>query len=136
MAKQRSTIQKLLVLSGLLLLSQGVSADTAAASGIGGIATNITAQASGLIQLIISIAYVAGIGFGVASIFKFKQHKDNPTQVPIGTPVTMLMISAALVFMPSLYKPLGETLFGTSADKAGGATGAGASNIPGFSSGS
>ena len=34
------------------------------------------------------------------AIFKFKQHKDNPTQVPVGTPVAMLAISAALVFLP------------------------------------
>ena len=49
-------------------------------------------------KLIFSIAYIAGLGFGVAAIFKFKQHKDNPTQVLIGTPIALIAISSALVF--------------------------------------
>src|SRR3954470_1809963 len=28
-------------------------------------------------------AYVGGLAFGIASIFKFKQHKDNPTQITL-----------------------------------------------------
>ena len=31
---------------------------------------------------------VAGLIFFVASVFTFKQHRDNPTQVPIGKPIT------------------------------------------------
>lgn len=104
---------------------------------IGDLANNITGSFGGLTQLIIGTAYVAGIGFGVAAVFKFKQHKDNPTQVPIGTPITMLAISAALVFLPGIYSPLGSTIFGAeSTGEAGGNTGAGASAIPGFTTGS
>lgn len=104
---------------------------------IGDLATNITGSFGGLTQLIIGAAYVAGIGFGVAAVFKFKQHKDSPQQIPIGTPITMLIISAALVFLPGMYAPLGTTIFGSSSTgDAGGNTGAGASAIPGFTSGS
>ena len=102
---------------------------------IGSLADSITQSFNGLTQLMIGIAYVAGIGFGLAGIFKFKQHKDNPTQVPIGTPVSMMFISAALVFLPGLYSPLGYTIFGTGAKLyGGGTTGTGATAIPGFSS--
>ena len=104
---------------------------------IGDLATNITGSFGGLTQLIIGTAYVAGIGFGVAAVFKFKQHKDNPQQVPIGNPITMLAISAALVFLPGIYSPLGSTIFGSgSTGEAGGNTGAGSSAIPGFTSAS
>jgi intracellular multiplication protein IcmD len=33
---------------------------------------------------------------------KFKQHKDNPTQTPIGTPIALVFIAAALLFLPSI----------------------------------
>ena len=65
---------------------------------VGGIAEKITGSFENIGKLIFSIAYVAGLGFGVAAIFKFKQHKDNPTQVPIGTPIALIAISSALVF--------------------------------------
>ena len=64
-------------------------------------------------QLITGISYLSGIGFGVAAIFKFKQHKDNPQQNPAGTPVTMMALSTALIFLPGLYKPMGQTMFGS-----------------------
>jgi hypothetical protein len=33
-----------------------------------------------LAQLIASLGYVAGLGFGIAAIVKFKEHKNNPVQ--------------------------------------------------------
>ena len=61
--------------------------------GIGGLANNITKNFTAIGNLFIGTAYIAGIGFGVAAIFKFKQHKDNPTQIPIGTPFALLGVS-------------------------------------------
>ena len=81
----------------------------------------------------ISTAYVAGIGFGIAAIFKFKQHKDNPTQIPIGTPFALLGVSVMLVFLPGLYNPLGQTVYGKGGGTVGGFTGAGATEIGGAS---
>ncbi|MEW6277964.1 MAG: type IV secretion protein IcmD [Candidatus Eremiobacterota bacterium] len=57
-------------------------------------------------------AYVAGLSSSVASLLKFKQHKDNPTQVPIGTPIALLFIAAALLFLPSILSTTGGTMFG------------------------
>ena len=34
-----------------------------------------------LAQIIFALGYVVGLPFVIGSIFKFKQHKDNPTQV-------------------------------------------------------
>ena len=44
---------------------------------------------------------------------KFKQHKDNPTQVPIGTPIALVSVEAALLFLPSILTVAGNTMFGT-----------------------
>ncbi len=95
---------------------------------IGTIAQTITKSFKGIGELILSVAFVAGLCFGVAALFKFKQHKDNPTQVPVGTPVAMMAISAALVFLPSFYNPLGATM---GVKDAGGFQGAGLKALPG-----
>ena len=64
--------------------------------------------------LLTAMAYVAGIGFAMMGLFKLKAHKDNPTQVPLGQPLTLLVISAGLVFLPSLIKTAGTTIWGDS----------------------
>jgi len=101
-------------------------------STIGGIAENITGSFESIGKLMIAVAYLAGFGFVIASIFKFKQHKDNPTQIPMGTPIAMLVIGIALIFLPSFIAPAQKTIFGTSdSSGAGGFTGKGVETIPG-----
>ena len=99
--------------------------------GVGGLASNITSNFEDIGKLLVSMAYVAGIGFGIAAIFKFKQHKDNPTQITIGTPFALLGVSVMLVFLPGLYKPLGQTVYGSEGGEVGGFTGEGAGKIAG-----
>ena len=55
-------------------------------------------------------------------LFKFKQHKENPQQAPLGTAITMLVVGAALLFLPAIIKPIGLSLFGGS---VGGVSGSG-----------
>ena len=102
---------------------------------IGEIATNIAGSFEDIGKLMIGVAYISGIGFGIASVFKFKQVKDNPTQIPIGTPFALLFISAMLVFLPGLYMPVAETIFGKPASElsgeAGGFEGEGVCGLPG-----
>ena len=99
---------------------------------IGDMSEHLTSSFRQIGQLMIGVAYVAGIGFGISSIFKFKQHKDNPTQIPIGTPFALLGVSVMLVFLPGLYAPAGETVFGSGSElAAGGFEGGGALHMPG-----
>lgn len=119
-----------LALSMLVLTSLFYGADAfAGAKDIGEIATNITKSFEGIGKLILAIAFVAGIGFVMASVFKFKQHKDNPTQIPLGTPIALLAVGVTLIFLPSIITPAGTTLFGEGA-KAGNFSGAGISELP------
>lgn len=83
------------------------------ASDVGSVAHNVTKSMQNLARLITAVAYVAGLGFAVAAILKFKAHKDNPTQIPVGTPIALLFVSAALVFLPSILGVTGKTLFDT-----------------------
>lgn len=106
--------------------SSGVSKATT----IAGMANNLKDQFKAIGELMTGTAYIAGIGFGISAVFKFKQHKDNPTQVPIGTPFALLAISVLLVFLPGLYKPAAKSIYGTTSNIGGGFDGGGASFIP------
>jgi intracellular multiplication protein IcmD len=80
---------------------------------IGEMAELITESFASIAKLITAISYVGGIGFAMGAIMKFKQHKDNPTQIPVGTPVAMLFIASALLFFPSVLTITGMSIFGT-----------------------
>jgi hypothetical protein len=47
-------------------------------------------------RVVTGAAYLAGAGFAVAAIMKFHQHKDNPTQVPLGSPLALTVIPAMI----------------------------------------
>lgn len=91
----------------------------AANGGFTEIADRLGTAFQGLARLMIAVSYLAGIGFVISSIFKFKQHKDNPTQIPLGTPLAMLVIGVVLIFLPAIIGPIGTSIFGENA-KVGG----------------
>lgn len=103
-----------------------------AANDIAAIANTVTGEFKSIGQLMAATAYLAGFGMTIAAIFKFKQHKDNPQQVPMGTPITMLLVGIVLIFLPNIIQPAGTSIFGAGA-AAGGFTGNGISGIPGAS---
>lgn len=113
-------ISSVICLSVLALISQ-----KAAAGGIsiGTMASTITGSFENLAKLITAGSYLAGLGFSIGAIMKFKQHKDNPTQIPIGTPIALVFISAALLFLPSILGVTGVTMFGSSGGTTAGPTG-------------
>jgi len=101
----------------LALVSQEAAATSTLT--VGGMASSISGSLTNLAKLITAGSYLAGLGFFIGAIMKFKQHKDNPTQIPIGTPIALVFIAAALLFMPSILGVTGSTLFGTGAKTAG-----------------
>lgn len=105
-------------LLGLALLVFGTVV-FAAGSGIGAVADTVTGNLQGVAKLITAGSYVGGMAFATGAIVKFKAHKDNPTQIPIGTPIALLFVGAALIFAPSVFKTTGSTLFGASGTTAG-----------------
>ena len=112
----------------LAYLGLGLTGLVFATDSIGDLATSVTGSYAAIGSLMTGTAYLAGLGFGISAVFKFKQHKDNPTQIPIGTPFALLAVSVVLIFLPSIYAPAGETIFGDQA-QGGGFTGSGASSI-------
>ena len=115
---------KLLSIMGVVIF-----ADYSFAGGetIGTMASSITSTFDSIGKLITASSYIAGLGFAISSILKFKQHKDNPQQTPIGQPIGLLFIAVALLFLPSITGALGNTVF----SKGGTTAGAGGTEITG-----
>lgn len=90
---------------------------------LGGMASSITSSFADLANLITAASYLAGLGFAIGAIMKFKAHKDNPTQITVGTPIALVFIAAALLFLPSILDVAGATMFGSSGGDVAGATG-------------
>lgn len=109
----------LLGVSGFLFAQTGY-ADT---MDIGTVADNVTSTFASMAELITAGSYIAGLGFAVGAILKFKAHKDNPTQIPVGTPVALMFVAAALIFLPSMFEVAGGTLFGSDGGTSAGITG-------------
>ena len=121
----------LLFVSSMALFYVGSAYAEASGSGsMGDVAGTIVTSFTNVGKLMVAIAYLAGFGFTIAAIFKFKQHKDNPTQIPMGTPIALLVIGISLVFVPGVIK-MGGTTAGLS--DAGGFSGAGVTVVPGGS---
>ncbi len=127
---QASSTMKTLTKYGLLAvltifsfyMGAALAADGTQAIGIGKVSNNVKGGMEALANLITAASFVMGFGFAAAAILKFKAHKDNPAQIPIGTPIALLFIAAALIYLPSMYGAIGETLFGakpTSGNAAG-----------------
>ena len=84
---------------------------------IGTVASTVGQTVLSLGTIISDIALVAGIGFLLASFFKFDQHKKNPTQVPVSQPLTLLILGAALCLFPTIMPLVQTAAFGTQAAK-------------------
>jgi len=105
-----------LITLGLLTYASGAAADDLT---IGGMASSIIGSFTNLAKLITAGSYLAGLGFAVGAIMKFKQHKDNPTQITIGTPIALTFVAASLLFLPTILGVTGSTMFGSSGQTAG-----------------
>jgi len=105
-------------LFALFLISHAVMASGGSGQSLGDVAGNVTKSMDNVAKLITAASYVAGVGFALMGMLKFKAHKDNPTQVPLSQPIVLLAIAAGLVFLPSLISTGGQTVFGGDAKNA------------------
>lgn len=87
----------------------------AASPTLGTIKTNVSGSIKNLLVILQDIAMLAGVGFIIASFFKFHQHKMNPTQVPLSQGVTLLLVGAGLTAFPNLISTATQSAFGVSA---------------------
>jgi len=106
-----------------VLVSQSGSAQAQQGVNFTDVTTNLTDSASNLPNLISSVAYISGIGMGVAGIFKLKQHVDNPGNAPMKDGLVRLGAGGGLLSLPYLT----EAMMGSVG--SGSSTGANISDV-------
>jgi len=74
------------------------------------VTTNIQAGTSNFPNLISSVAYIGGIGLGVAGIFKLKQHVDNPGQHAMKDGLVRLGAGGGLLSLPYITSAMVGTV--------------------------
>lgn len=120
----RSSFMKAaLLLSGLVgVLFAGAALASVTGTSLKDIADNVNHSVGSLAVVLSDVALIAGIGFVMASFFKFHQHKLNPTQVPLSQGITLLLIGAGLMLFPYMLPTATRAVFGTKAKiaKTGG----------------
>lgn len=79
-----------------------------------GLSSQVQRSVSTTSVILLNVALIAGIGFILASFFKFYQHKQNPTQVPMSQALSLLVIGAALTLFPTMIKISTSAVLGTS----------------------
>ncbi len=79
------------------------------------IATTVDNSVLSLATILIDVSLIAGIGFIMASFFKFHQHKQNPTQVSMSQGVSLLLIGCGLTLVPLLVPTASQAVLGTNA---------------------
>ena len=121
--QKKNNYKNSFVVVGCLSVLMLVCESATAGNDLGAMASSITSSFTSLTKLITAGSYLAGLAFSIGAIMKFKQHKDNPTQIPIGTPVALVFIAAALLFLPTILGIAGATMFGTSGGSTAGPTG-------------
>jgi hypothetical protein len=88
-----------------------------ATGGFKGVTQNIVASSSLLPNLISTVAYIGGVGLGVAGVFKLKQHVDNPGQTPMKDGLVRLGAGGGLLALPMVTKSMQGTVGATAAVK-------------------
>ena len=116
----KKSIKFSLILTGVvttICVSQVFAA--ASSQTLGNMASNIIGSLTSVTKLITAGAYIAGMGFAMSAILKFKAHKDNAQQTPIGGPIGLTFVAAALIFLPTILSITGTTMFGSEGQVAG-----------------
>ncbi len=98
-----------------LVTLTAVCADTTKPGTIGAILCNVKDNALvGILIFIYAASLLIGSGLIVTGIFKLKQVKENPTQIPISTPGAFFVAGAMLLFIPNVFPQVRQTVFGVS----------------------
>ena len=87
--------------------------------GVGKVTSGLLPQMSGVADLLSSLSYLAGIGFGIKAALKLKEHNESKGQVPVSAPITMAIVAGLLIALPSLLSISSEAIFGTGNSKTG-----------------
>ncbi len=78
----------------------------AESAGFGSIAQGINEPLTVLIQFVRIVCIVTGVGLIVGGFVKYKQHRDNPVEVPLSSCIFLVLGGIALIVLT--FIPLGK----------------------------
>ncbi|MCD6055635.1 MAG: icmD [Gammaproteobacteria bacterium] len=90
----------------LMLLSQ-----TCFAVSLGDIANNLLEPTRGITQLMYGVSYVAGAGMIIMALTQYKAHRDNPSQVRLGTPIAFFIFGVVFLMIPALSQHSASSVY-------------------------
>jgi intracellular multiplication protein IcmD len=100
-----------------VVLAQGTGNFSGSGQTLGGMSSNVTGSLENVSNLGSAVAFVAGIFFAVIGLFKFKAYKENPQQTPLGQPIMMIVLAAALLALPTVIGSGMKTLWSDGASE-------------------
>ncbi len=106
--KNKSVVLTLALAAASSLVFTGV-ADAETVSGVAG---RLTDQLTNISKLAVGVMFVGGLVTGGMSALKFKEHNENPNQTKLSKPITYLLVSAALIGIPTYLGTMTNTLNG------------------------
>ena len=94
-------------IAGSILLAQTAGAET-----VSEVAARLTDQLTNISKLAVGVMFVGGLVTGGMSALKFKEHNESPNQTKLSKPITYLLVSAALIGIPTYLGTMTNTLNG------------------------
>jgi len=99
--------------------AMAVPAQTTNTNNLGAVFTNLITVLAPAAQFITGAAYVAGVGFGIAALLGFKNHSEQPQQVPMKQPMIKAVVAVCLVYFGYFLQNSAGTIFGAGAATTG-----------------
>ncbi|MGB6977131.1 MAG: hypothetical protein WBE18_06745 [Gammaproteobacteria bacterium] len=84
---------------GLSLLCANTFAVAASNQSLGQIAQQLTGPIMQTTHLLETICLICGVGLVLASLLKYKAHRNNPREIPFSTPLMLLVFGLALIVL-------------------------------------
>lgn len=82
-------------------------------AGLGNLTSNLRSSANSITDMLSLVSYVVGVGFGIKSALKFKEHNESKGQTPISQPIVLLVVAAFLLSLPTLLLMAKDSVLGT-----------------------
>ncbi len=88
----------------LLLLLCILPFNLFAQGSLGDAAENLMGPTSIVMKIVDIACYIIGLVFVMMSIAQYRNHRQNPKLVPLGTPITLVILGIILVMIPYMTK--------------------------------
>jgi intracellular multiplication protein IcmC len=106
-------LRRIVSVAALAVLIPGFASPAfAAGQTVGDLISNFLQSTSTLPPFLSMIAYLMGISLATISIFKFKDHVDNPNQTPISAGVKRLLAGGMFLSLPFMTRVTTSSMFG------------------------